>query len=353
MGCAIITLWGCGSRTSLPLGEAPLEAPSAPVPQPSAPMQPSQPTEPPRIDPTPCEAVSLTIDELRPSVTLLVDQSGSMRESFPTRDSGQSRWNVVQQALLDPQAGVVSTLQSSIEFGLSFYTSYNGFQGGACPVLSEVPPATDNYEALRKLYDVTYPADDTPTGAAISQVVARLAAEPRPGPQVLLLVTDGDPDTCEQPDPQGGQQDAVDAAAQAFAAGIDFYVLGVSEDISGVNLQQLANAGRGKRLDARWPVDLDAAQPYQASASVPLLTQQLEEILVGIPLCLIELHRPVSAGEVLTASVTLDGRPLQLDAVDGYRQQDAQHLEILGAGCETLRSAGRRLEVRISCDPER
>lgn len=310
----------------------------------------SAPVEPTR-DPTPCEAVSVTVDELRPSVTLLVDQSGSMRQGFPDRGSGQSRWSVVRQALLDPQTGVVGSLQSSIRFGLSFYTSYNGFSGGACPVLSEVPAATNNYEPIRALYDASSPADDTPTGAAIEQVVARLEGERDPGPKVLLLVTDGDPDTCTEPDPQNGQAEAVAAAAHAFASGIDFYVLGISEDISGANLQQLANSGRGKPLDARWPIDADAAEPYQASTSIGLLTQQLEEILDRVPLCLIELGRPISPEELSTTSrVTLDGQQLVLDGADGYRMQDARHLEIVGRACDDLRNAGRRLSVRISCD---
>jgi hypothetical protein len=293
--------------------------------------------------------VSLTIDELRPSVTVLVDQSYSMVVGYPTRRSGQSRWDIVRQALMEPSEGVVPRLQSRIRFGLSFYTSYNGSSGGTCPVLSEVAAATDNYDPIRSLYDATAPGDDTPTGAAIAQVVSRLQATPHPGPQVLLLVTDGDPDTCAQPDPQNGQQEALDAAARANAAGIDFYVLGVSLDISGDKLQQLANAGQGQRLDAKWGVDADAARPYQASGSVSELTEQLQQILERVPLCEVQLEREVDAAELQAGSVTLDGKRLQLNAPDGYRMKDTRRLEIVGAACESLKNAGRRLSVRISC----
>ena len=297
----------------------------------------------------PCESVSLTIDELRPSVTLLVDQSGSMNRGYPKLNSAQSRWTLVRDALLDPQVGVVSTLQSSIRFGVSFYTSYNGFSGGSCPALSEVAPATQNYAAIRMLYDSTWPADDTPTGAAIEQVVSRLQASPHQGPEVLLLVTDGDPDTCSHPDPQDGQGEAVSAAAHAHAAGVDFYVLGISSDISGDKLQQLANAGRGKPLDATWGKDPDAAQPYQASGGVAELTAQLRQILERLPLCEVELERDVAVEELSFGSVTLDGQELELGSADGFRLKDARHLEVLGKACESLRSAGRRLSVRISC----
>ncbi len=293
--------------------------------------------------------MTLRIEELRPAVTLLVDQSGSMNQGYPTRGSGQSRWAVVRQALLDPATGVVATLQRSMRLGLSFYTSYNGFSSGTCPVLSEVTSATDNYEAIRALYDETTPADDTPTGAAIEQVVRRIEGSPRKGPEVILLVTDGDPDTCAQPDPQGGQSEAIAAAAHAFKAGVDFYVLGVSSDISGDKLQQLANAGRGKPLNAVWGVDADAAQPYQASSSVAGLTAQLLDILARVPLCEVELDRDVTVGELATATVTLDGNPVPFGSPDGFRLQDSRHLQIVGRACDELRSAGQELRVRIAC----
>lgn len=342
----------CGGRSTLELGEFD-DPPDVTPPhlQPGPPMtKPTAPTVKPMLPMArPCEQVSLTIDELRPAVTVLVDQSGSMNQSYPNRGSGQSRWSLVHQALMDPKTGVVATLQHSVQFGLSFYTSYNGFSGGACPVLSEVVSATDNYAAIAALYDQTYPADDTPTGAAIEQVVTQIRGAGRKGPEVLLLVTDGDPDTCAQPDPQDGQLEAVNAASHAFQAGVRFYVLGVSSDISGANLQQLANAGQGKPLDARWGVDANAAEPYQASSSVSGLTQQLQQILANLPLCEVELEREVLPDELGNGTVTLDGQPLQFGSADGFRQKDARHLQIVGKACDSLRNSGKKLNVRISC----
>ena len=294
--------------------------------------------------------MSLTLDELRPAVTLLVDQSGSMRFGYPSRDSEQTRWQVVRQALLDPQRGVVQSLQQSIQFALVFYTSHNGFSGGACPILSQVPAATNNYESIRQLYDERSPDDDTPTGDAVRQVAKEISVTERRGPEVILLVTDGDPDTCEQPDPQGGQQQAIDAVVQAHAAGIELHVLGVSSDISGGNLQQLANAGQGKRIEAVWGVDADAAEPFQASDTVAGLTQQLRDILARVPLCQVELNRDVVAEELKGGNVVLDGQALRYGSPDGFTLKDSRHLEIQGKACETLRAFGKHLSVRIACD---
>lgn len=310
------------------------------------------PTAPPPMTPPapPCEAIEVTIDELRPSVTLLVDQSGSMRFGYPRRSSEQSRWDLVRAALLDEQTGVVRTLERSIQFGLTFYTSYNGFEGGECPRLSQVSSATGNYEAIRALYDATSPADDTPTGEAIAAVTEQNRSSGLKGPKVILLVTDGEADSCSIPDPQLGQGEAVAAAGRAYAEGLDFYVLGVSSDISSVNLQQLANAGQGKPLDAVWGESPDAAQPFQAASDVAGLTAQLREILAKLPLCEVELDRPVALEELQDASVTLDGVPLAYESPDGFQRQDERHLRIVGAACETLRASGKQLRVRISCE---
>lgn len=335
-----------GGAPAMPSGGRPASLPRAGGPavggaagQPA--MEPMQPQ---------CETIEVTIDELRPSVTLLVDQSGSMREGYPEDESPDTRWTLVREALLAPNTGVVPSLQRSIQFGLVFYTSHNGYSSGACPLLSAVQNVTNNYRAISGLYDSTWPDDDTPTGAALLQVARNILAAERRSTEVLLLVTDGDPDTCEQPDPQDGQVEAIAGARAVHEAGIDFYVLGISGDISGDKLQQLANAGQGKPLDAIWGVDPEAAQPFQASASVAGLTGQLRDILARVPLCEIELDRPVGLDQLAAGQVTLDGKALALGNPNGFRLKDASHLEIVGQACETLRDSGKRLSVRISCD---
>lgn len=299
-----------------------------------------------------CESISVDIANLRPTVQLLVDQSGSMASAYPDRNSPQTRWSLVRQALFDVNSGVVKQFEHSVRFGVTFFTSHNGFSGGVCPLLNEVSAATDNFAALSGLYDRLQPDDDTPTGAALQQVIDGLQAQPRGGPQSILLVTDGDADTCEVPDPQGGQPDALAAAQRAFAAGIELTVLGISHDIGQQNLQQLANAGRGRTLDAVWGVDPDAAQPFDASDSVQGLTAQLADILQR-SLCTVALQRDTSPVEARASQVLLDGRALEYGANDGFTIADSRHLTITGKACEILTANGQRLSVRIACDPER
>ncbi len=281
---------------------------------------------------------------------LLIDQSGSMASPYPDRTSTETRWSLVRQALFDLQRGVIKQFEHSVRFGVTFFTSHNGFSGGVCPLLSEVSAATDNYEALSALYDQLKPDDDTPTGAALQKVLAGLQAHPPSGPQSILLVTDGDADTCEVPDPQLGQPDALAAAQRAFAAGIEVSVVGISRDIAPQNLQQLANAGKGRAVDAVWGVDPGAAQPFEAGDDVQGLTAQLAGILTQLSLCNIPLQRDTGAAEASAGHVLLDGQPLAYGASDGFTVQDPRHLSIQGKACETLTAQGQRVSVRISCD---
>lgn len=293
-----------------------------------------------------CEAVSVAIDELRPALTLVVDQSLSMRFRYPTEDSPATRWSLVGDALFDPSFGVVKQFENTVRFGVTFFTS----RPGSCPILNELPAKIGNYDALRSLYLDLRPEGDTPTGDALERVVTGLSQSPSQGPRYILLVTDGNPDTCLQPNPDQGQPEAVAAAQRAYASGIELYVLGISNGIAGENLQQLANAGKGRPIHWVYGVDPGAAQPFQASDNVLELAEQFSDILSRIPLCEVRLQRDVAESELDHAHVVLDGQPLGYSVSDGYVLKDARHLAIVGKACEALEAGGRQLSVRISCD---
>ena len=293
-----------------------------------------------------CEAVSVAIDELRPALTLVVDQSLSMRYRYPTDDSPTTRWSLVGDALFEPTFGVVKQFETTVRFGIAFFTS----RPGSCPILNEVPAKVRNYEPLNALYSSLRPDGDTPTGDALQQVVSELSQTPSQGPRYILLVTDGNPDTCLQPNPDQGQPEAVAAAQRAYASGIELYVLGISNGIAGENLQQLANAGKGRPIDLVYGVDPEAAQPFQASGNVLELAEQFSDILSHIPLCEVRLQRDVAASELANAHIVLDGQPLAYSVSDGFVLKDSRHLAIVGNACEAIKAGGRQLSVRISCD---
>jgi hypothetical protein len=89
--------------------------------------------------PDECNRVDVSFAPRVPSVFLLVDRSSSMFE--------RSLWNPLKDGVL----AVVEQLDGDIRFGFSSYTG----QVMQCPQLSTVVPiAEQNYDAIKRAYDV-------------------------------------------------------------------------------------------------------------------------------------------------------------------------------------------------------
>ena len=128
-----------------------------------------------------CADADVTFEPQIPTVMLLIDQSGSMTSGF----GGTNRWDAVYDALLNAQDGIVLTLQEEVRFALGLYTSFNGNDGGECPVITEVPPDLSNYAAIEAVYAANQPEDETPTGESILAVMDTLLNDPAPGDKVI------------------------------------------------------------------------------------------------------------------------------------------------------------------------
>jgi hypothetical protein len=365
----ITAVAACGSRTGIAPdgifdqpwpGDPPIErAPDASGPDASLTFDAGVEAEaaaPPDETIDPCAGlVRVGFDQLRPIVMLLVDQSGSMNDHFPTDMSTGTRWSVVHDAIMDPGKGAIKQLESSVRFGVTFFTSRGGFSGGTCPMLTEVTAATDNYDAIRELYDRTMPdKGDTPTGESIDKVTERLLAMGGPGQKFILLVTDGAPDTCARPngDARQAQAYAVASARNAFDKKIKLFILGVSNGIQGPNLQQLANAGQGKATPLLWGRDPDAAEPYRASENVADLSKQIVDILNQVPFCDIRLRRDIDIDTATQGEVILDGQKLSFGDANGWRLVDSRNLEIVGKACDAARAKGRELVLNFTCEKD-
>jgi hypothetical protein len=261
-----------------------------------------------------------------------------------------TRWSVLGSALFDPDHGVLARLQDTVRFGMALYTSNDGYAGGTCPDLIEVPIAPDNAAAVQAAFEATSPAldGDTPTGDAIRAVVAELATYP--APKYILLVTDGEPDTCAVPDPQTGQGAAIAAAELAHQEGVRLLVMGVSADIAPTHLQHLANAGVGAPLTAVWGYDEAAGQPHQASDDQAELAAQLTGMLGAERVCLIDLDETVDPSRAAEAEVLLDGQPLRHGDWDGWVLRSTSTLEVLGTACDWILTTSRRLSISYPCD---
>jgi hypothetical protein len=299
-----------------------------------------------------CINLTVGFEGKTPTVMLLVDQSGSMSGAFPTNQNQTTRWTVLRSALMDLQAGAVKQLESTVRMGLVMYTSNHGNAGGTCPVLTNVGINLANYTAMNNVYQMSRPAGDTPTGESIAAVAAMLANEP--DPKYILLVTDGLPDTCADPDAgnstarQNAANDATVRAAQAARAqGIGLFIMGVSSDIAPAHLQTMANAGAGLDPATQPP---NAAKYYVASDNQADLASQLSGIIGSTRTCVFHLQGTVDTAHANEGIVTLGGSSLVDNDPNGFRLNNASELEILGTACEKIKSDNTELIVRFPCD---
>ncbi len=297
-----------------------------------------------------CADKTVSAQRVKPTVVLIIDQSSSMHEDF---DGLGSRWNVLRDFLLD-DAGLIASFQDQVRFGLAMYSADSDRDSplpvtpiGECPRVSGVSPALGNFDAIETAYRATEPIEDTPTGDAIDKVLADLALDDDPDaerdPIVFVLATDGEPDTCEQLDPQEGQQEAIDAVSRAFDAKIKTFVIAVGNDVSETHQQDIANAGLG-----RGPAD-EPAEFWRAGDDATL-RQSLTEIIGGQVSCDITLDGSVAQSDACKGTVLLNGKTLPCEDDDGFTWVDSSHIRLQGKACDhpkTLQTA--MLHVTFPC----
>lgn len=291
-----------------------------------------------------CADITVQIEKQIPTVVLLIDQSGSMVEPFP----GGDRWNVLRNALMDPNGGVVKQLENEVRFGLTLYTAQDAEP--VCPLLENVPIALANYNAINNLYSSASPVEDTPTGESIDAVTKTLEAFAEPGQKVIVLATDGEPDSCLHKDPPAGSPEAqaardasVKAAQAAFAKDILTFVIAVGNDVAQAHLQDVANAGAGK------PIGGGDNAKFYVPTDQQALTDAFKEIINGVRTCVFTLNGKVDAALAEQGAVLLDGQKLGFNDPNGWKLNNESEIEIVGAACDTIQSGDHSLSVTFPC----
>jgi von Willebrand factor type A domain-containing protein len=309
-----------------------------------------------------CNQLQVAFESTTPTALIVVDRSSSQWDGEPNHN-----WEPVKDGLID----VIAKVQDKINIGLVTYTGQNG---GACPdlqpALAQVTFAKNNLEPIRAALEAVQKPSfkgETPTAAAINQSVPVLLAAAGTGEKFILLVTDGDPDFCNDGD-QVCPMDAVVAAVQnAKAQGIGTTVFGLQRTgvaLSGEHLKDVANAGAG--LPVRQPIqrleDFQGrcqgpalgtyaatggnATPFLANATDrDALSAALDQVVAGIRSCTFELAGSVKVdlARASQAMIQIDqNAPLTYDDANGWRMATETQVEILGSSCALLKSTQTR-----------
>ncbi|KPK13460.1 MAG: hypothetical protein AMJ62_15205 [Myxococcales bacterium SG8_38] len=311
-----------------------------------------------------CQSVQVTPTRSIPNVMFLVDQSGSMVESF---GGGQDRWEAAHSAI----NSIVSDLDSIVRFGLTTYTSRNGFQSGrSCPLLpTQIDFDLNNSSTFGNdsIYPYSYPSadgEDTPTGDSIDALVGLIQANPPPpqGPTIIVLATDGEPDSCEcadnwpnptntsqnycegPPTPTDPRIEAVSAAANAHASGLDLYVLWVgalTSDSIRNHIQDVADAGIGQ-----------ADAPFWIGTDPEDLENEFRTIISASISCEVQIDKPFDDVEKACneGDVKLGGTQLSCPDGDWRVKPGANNvIELLGSACDTFKSGDVTLTAEFPC----
>jgi hypothetical protein len=284
-----------------------------------------------------------------PTVVMLIDQSGSMNQQF----GNGARWNVLRDALIDKNTGIISTLESQVRFGLALYTSDNGFDSDTapktCPIITQVAPGTDNYAAIAAKYLPDDWQGDTPTGESIDAAVKILDGVSEDGPKAIVLATDGEPDSCADPNPgdamglDAARALSVTAVQNAFKKQITTYVISVGNQVGQEHLRAVANAGQGLA------VDVDATNRFYLANNQADLATAFDTIINGVRSCVFALNGAVPDNRVVSGSVLLDGMGLLYGDKDGWRMNGPSEVELQGKACAVIKSGNHDLKIKFPC----
>ncbi len=309
---------------------------------------------------TTCADVAVQFDKVMPEVRLLVDQSWSMQTN---NYGGTTRWEALRTALMDPTAGVVKRLEGDVSFGLALYTYAPNDPSVAlppgvtpdatCPALVTTAAGVNNFNTMNALYKSSSPRGATPTGESIlrlagvnydrSVVSGSWADTKTPGPKVIVLATDGDPNTCPGPwsvATDTGRQLSLDAVQRVYEKGIKTYVVAVGDGVSEAHQQAMANAGIGQAAGGKL---------YRPQTSGDLVTA-FNDIIYGSRSCTFKLRGEVRAGTESKGRVSLDGRALGYNDLNGWRLNSPTEVELLGSSCSQIRTeATPNLSVVFPC----
>jgi hypothetical protein len=288
-----------------------------------------------------CPDLNVVLTPKVPTIQLVVDQSGSMAEDF----SGISRWDAVRNTLIDPADGVVTRMQSAIRFGLSRYSTSDT----ECPYVREMAPQLDAADEIdAELLDV--PGGDTPTGESLEIFLDTLLQDDWDGDKFFVLATDGEPDTCEIPEPATPEETdlvrgrAVQAVEGAYAAGVRTFVVSVGADIAEDHLQDLANAGVGND-----PGDPDA--PFYVALDPQALLDAFDDIVSGLRECTLTLDEPLQPEYAPSCDLTINDNLIPYNTPDGWRLDTETTIELQGASCQAIQEGVVVIKMTCTCEP--
>jgi len=353
-----------------------------------------------------CQMASYTFAPTTPTVYVAVDRSGSMFDCLSTTNvesSCPTQSDTSWVKLRDAALPVIMSLQSQVRFGFASLTGTDPTHGGTCPIIDQIDPALNNYDAIAKLYNsLAFQPDTTqqgmkfesPARQPLDMLGAKLMADPTPGSKFILFVTDGQPDYCDDSNALCAPDSVIGGLQALYMQGIPTIIIGLQSKLNNLppgTLQAYANAGAGEPAQIPlasgadpnsiwdqcqnlkpWLADLTTTgktqvrgatvgtysatagptKPYTPNASdQAMLTAQLMQALSGVKSCEFDLGNingqsiKIDMNQLGTAHVCLDktcpsSKEVPQDATNGWSMSSATELILNGTACTNWRMGG-------------
>jgi hypothetical protein len=214
-----------------------------------------------------------------------------------------------------------------------------------CPWLVEVPVALNNLSLISSVYKADDWQGGTPTGESLAVVwpkVRDIDQALMPGPNYIILATDGEPNGC-----MGNQTDGrpavIEAVTAAYSAGITTYVVSVGNNVGEDHLRQVANLGQGKAIDA--PDDL-----FYVAGNTEELVEALKKIILGTRECEFDLEGVVDLDEAYRGTVVIDGTSVPYNDPNGWELVSEKRIKLNGMACDLIRNGASEISIDFPCD---
>lgn len=317
-----------------------------------------------------CQGLAIEFTPDIPTVFILVDRSTSMWDNM--------YWDPLREGVLE----VVERLHLDVRFGFGTFTGV----GNTCPLDLQHVGVIDrnNYDAIAAFYEpIGHPnaATDTPTPAALQRARELLEEDNLtfPGPKFIMLVTDGNPDYCDNGQVECRADTTVRVLQDAYAeANIRTFVVGLPDP--GINqawLTAFANAGAGQPVSAAQDTEFCNALPAATAAILPnvpadqwpqgtygdtmgpltpytvdpaqrdQLVEEIAGVIAGVKSCVFDLEGELQIvegreqeGSVVIQTIsnpTGSPQPYDPSGVDGWKVNDGTQIELVGSSCDALR----------------
>jgi len=324
------------------------------------------------------------------NLLFLIDRSGSMHIRVGT--AGDTRWSLTKAGLFE----IFDALPPATVGGLSLFpwgdkpvtcckiTAANNVACNACADGSlpspesrcepgsyaslPIPLAPLDTAQVDQMKALASTVDDefywgTPLAPALSGSIAALSNMKLPGVTSIVLLTDGQPTSCDTPGDATANdiQRVVEAAAKGAGQAVRTYVVGVYDTANGANpeylsyVAQAAGTGRYAGCEA----NDDCAYPVNTKSFASDLSLAMQDIALDAMSCSFDVPETmggVPAYDKLNVTVESGGTNTVVaqdtthgdgwDYLPGKKQ-----FQLYGAACEVLKSdPSAKVEVVIGCE---